>query len=79
MSNRNEYKYREKETSTENESSAIIEDTVEFVEESLSLKDKEIELIKKALEKHNGKRKHAAKDLGISERTLYRKINEYGI
>ena len=56
-----------------------IEDTEEFVEESLSLKDKEIELIKKALEKHNGKRKYAAKDLGISERTLYRKIKEYDI
>lgn len=56
-----------------------IEDTEEFVEESLSLEDKEIELIKKALDKHNGKRKYAAKDLGISERTLYRKIKEYDI
>ena len=36
-------------------------------------------MIKKALEKHNGKRKEAAKELGISERTLYRKINEFGI
>ena len=53
-----------------------IEDTEEFVEESLSLEDKEIELIKKALEKHNGKRKYAAQELGISERTLYRKIKE---
>ena len=56
-----------------------IQDTEEFVEESLSLVDKEIELIRKALEKHNGKRKHAANDLGISERTLYRKIKEYDI
>lgn len=56
-----------------------IQDTEEFVEESLSLEEKEIELIKKALEKHNGKRKYAAKDLGISERTLYRKIKEYNI
>ncbi len=56
-----------------------IEDTEEFVEESLSLEDKEIELIKKALEKHNGKRKYAASELGISERTLYRKIKEYDI
>ncbi len=56
-----------------------IEDTEEYVEESLSLTDKEIELIKKALEKHNGKRKYAAQDLGISERTLYRKIKEYNI
>jgi len=56
-----------------------IQDTEEFVEESLSLEAKEIELIKKALEKHKGKRKAAAKDLGISERTLYRKIKEYNI
>ncbi len=56
-----------------------IEDTEEYVEESLSLADKEIELIKKALDKHNGKRKYAAMDLGISERTLYRKIKEYDI
>jgi transcriptional regulator with PAS, ATPase and Fis domain len=56
-----------------------IQDTEEFVEESLSLADKEIELIKKALEKHRGKRKYAAQELGISERTLYRKIKEYEI
>ena len=54
-------------------------DTEEFVEESLSLEDKEIEMIKKALEKHKGKRKYAAQELGISERTLYRKIKEYNI
>ncbi|NMC39573.1 MAG: sigma-54-dependent Fis family transcriptional regulator, partial [Bacteroidales bacterium] len=58
---------------------ADIEDTEEIVEESLSLTDKEVELIKKALGKHNNKRKYAAKELGISERTLYRKIKEYGI
>ncbi len=51
----------------------------EIVEDSLSLQDKEVEMIKKALEKHRGKRKNAAKELGISERTLYRKINEYNI
>jgi DNA-binding NtrC family response regulator len=56
-----------------------IQDTEEIVEESLSLEDKEIELIEKALEKHNGKRKYAAEELGISERTLYRKIKEYNI
>ena len=56
-----------------------IEDTEEIVEESLSLKDNEIELIQKALEKHKGKRKYAAKELGISERTLYRKLKEYDI
>jgi transcriptional regulator with PAS, ATPase and Fis domain len=54
-------------------------DTEEIVEESLSLEDKEIELIIKALGKHNGKRKYAAQDLGISERTLYRKTKEYNI
>ncbi|HET6243250.1 MAG: sigma-54-dependent Fis family transcriptional regulator [Bacteroidetes bacterium] len=48
-------------------------------EESLSLEETEIGLIKKALIKNKGKRKNAAKELGISERTLYRKIKEYGI
>lgn len=56
-----------------------IQDTEEIIEESLSLSDKEVEMIKKALEKYNGKRKMAASELGISERTLYRKIKEYGI
>jgi len=56
-----------------------IQDTHEIIEESLSLADKEKELIIKALQKHNGKRKNAAIDLGISERTLYRKIKEYDI
>ena len=56
-----------------------IQDTEEVVEESLSLSEKEVEMIKKALEKYNGKRKMAANELGISERTLYRKIKEYGI
>ncbi len=50
-----------------------------LIEESLSLQDKEIDMIKKALQKFKGKRKHAARELGISERTLYRKINEYNI
>jgi len=63
---------------TEREEEHIL-DTEEIVEESLSLEDKEIELIIKALDKHNGKRKYAAQDLGISERTLYRKIKEYNI
>ena len=47
--------------------------------ETLSLVQTEKELICKALERHKGKRKDAAKELGISERTLYRKINEYKI
>ena len=51
----------------------------EHVPASLSLEQNEIEMIKRALEKYNGKRKDAAKELGISERTLYRKINEFGI
>lgn len=54
-------------------------DTEEIVEESLSLAGKEAEMIRKALEKYSGKRKLAAHELGISERTLYRKIKEYGI
>ncbi len=59
--------------------SSIIEDTEEVVEESLSLADSERELIIKALHRNGGKRKLAAAELGISERTLYRKIKEYGI
>jgi DNA-binding NtrC family response regulator len=51
----------------------------EEVEESLSIVDKEKELIIKALKKHRGKRKDASIDLGISERTLYRKLKEYDI
>ena len=51
----------------------------EVIEESLSLEKKEIDMIRKALEKYNGKRKNAARELGISERTLYRKIKEYDI
>jgi transcriptional regulator with PAS, ATPase and Fis domain len=51
----------------------------EVIEENLSLQKKEEDLIRKALEKYNGKRKSAARELGISERTLYRKIKEYNI
>ena len=50
-----------------------------FEEETLSIQDKELELIIKSLERNNGKRKAAAKELGISERTLYRKIKQYDI
>ncbi|UKN03292.1 sigma-54 dependent transcriptional regulator [Paracrocinitomix mangrovi] len=69
-------------TSPEIEETATFHDNFEDhieVEESLSLEDREKELIQKALEKHRGKRKYAAQDLGISERTLYRKIKEYGL
>lgn len=55
------------------------QDTEVYIEENLSLDDVEKEMIKKALERHNGKRKNAAADLKISERTLYRKIKEYGL
>ena len=63
---------------------ADIDDKYHFAEEieeeeTLSLHDKELELIKKSLERHNGKRKLAAAELGISERTLYRKIKQYDL
>lgn len=51
----------------------------EETQESLSLEDREKELIRKALDKHRGRRKNAAEELGISERTLYRKIKEYDL
>ena len=58
-------------------SNNIIDEAI--IEENLSLQDNECEMIQKALEKNNGKRKVAAKELGISERTLYRKIRQYGL
>lgn len=54
-------------------------DSMELVDENLSLEENEKELIKRALKKHQGKRKEAAEDLGISERTLYRKIKQYDL
>ncbi len=54
-------------------------DDAETVEETISLQEKEFEMIKHALERNKGKRKLAAKELGISERTLYRKINQYNL
>ena len=62
----------------ENKKYDFIED-IEEEEETLSLHDKEIELIKKSLLRHSGKRKLAAEELGISERTLYRKIKQYDL
>jgi DNA-binding NtrC family response regulator len=56
----------------------MVQDHVD-VEESLNLMDMEKDLIERALKKHKGKRKDAASDLGISERTLYRKLKEYDI
>lgn len=66
------------------EEATITEDKYHFAEEveeeeTLSLQDKELELIKKSLERHNGKRKLAAAELGISERTLYRKIKQFDL
>ncbi|MBB4037769.1 transcriptional regulator with PAS, ATPase and Fis domain [Dysgonomonas hofstadii] len=60
-------------------SDADIIETPEYEEESLSLQDVEKDMIIKALDRHNGKRKNAAQDLKISERTLYRKIKEYNL
>ena len=69
---------------SENNQSTLKEDKYQFAEEiieeeTLSIQDKELELIIKALERNNGKRKAAAKELGISERTLYRKIKQYDL
>ena len=63
----------------DNEEKYTYIDAVEEEEETLSLHDKELELIKKSLERHKGKRKLAADELGISERTLYRKIKQYDL
>ena len=54
-------------------------DDAETVEETVSLQEKEFEMIKQALERNKGKRKLAAQELGISERTLYRKIKQYDL
>ena len=71
--------YNEKLENSESTSYNIsFQESVE-IEESLSLEEREKELIQKALKKHNGRRKNAAKELGISERTLYRKIKEFEI
>lgn len=58
---------------------AVVADEHEEIEETFSLQETEKELIRKALAKHNNKRKYAARELGISERTLYRKIKEYNL
>ena len=68
----------------ENQSKEIKDNNYQYVQEldsqeTLSLHDKELELIKKSLERHDGKRKLAAEELGISERTLYRKIKQFDL
>jgi len=62
-----------------NKTNENIHDTEAILEESLSLENNEKDLIKKALIKHEGKRKSTAQELGISERTLYRKLKEFGL
>jgi transcriptional regulator with PAS, ATPase and Fis domain len=62
-----------------NEKKSEFDYSEEINAESLSIHDKELELIKKSLEKHKGRRKLAAKELGISERTLYRKIKQFNL
>lgn len=66
-------------TRNQSSSEVHVSEVMEEVEETLSLQDTERELIRRALAKHKNKRKHAAKELGISERTLYRKIKEYNL
>jgi transcriptional regulator with PAS, ATPase and Fis domain len=61
------------------EDNFLFAETVEEEEETLRLEQKEIEMIKKSLEKNKGKRKAAADELGISERTLYRKIKQFDL
>ena len=63
--------------STKDDNKNDVQDATEYIEESISLQDIEREMIIKALERHEGKRKQAANDLQISERTLYRKLKEY--
>ncbi|MCQ2066505.1 MAG: sigma-54 dependent transcriptional regulator [Bacteroidaceae bacterium] len=64
---------------TQNSQDDDIQDTEVYVEETLSIDDVEKDLIRRALQKHNGRRKNAARELHISERTLYRKIKEYNL
>lgn len=71
--------YESKPYNQENQDFTMPFSDSEVIEESLSLQDKEIDLIKRALKKYNNRRKAAATELGISERTLYRKIKEYEI
>lgn len=73
-----DHQARERESEREREDKYYFAEEIEE-EETLSLQDKELELIKKSLERHNGKRKNAAEELGISERTLYRKIKQYNL
>jgi transcriptional regulator with PAS, ATPase and Fis domain len=77
-SSQEDFQEEELEEDENDDENYLFAETVEE-EETLSLETKEIELIKKSLEKNKGKRKAAADELGISERTLYRKIKQYDL
>ena len=80
LENLTEKEVQERTTLSKEYENQIIEDiTHEEDDNSLSIEKKEKELILRALKKHHNKRKYAAMDLGISERTLYRKIKQYDI
>ena len=74
----NEVEQEEFEDEDDDNDNYLFAETIEE-EETLKLEAKEIELIKKSLERNKGKRKAAADELGISERTLYRKIKQYDL
>ena len=69
----------EEEEYDEADDNYLFAETIEAEEEILKLEQKEIEMIKRSLEKNKGKRKAAADELGISERTLYRKIKQFDL
>ena len=84
FSNEDNIEIVEVENNKSNKNNKDFNDEFDYIQEvkaieSLSIQEKELELIKKSLEKHDGKRKLAAKELGISERTLYRKIKQFNL
>ena len=84
FSNEDNIEIVELENNKSNKNNKDFNDEFDYIQEvkaieSLSIQEKELELIKKSLEKHYGKRKLAAKELGISERTLYRKIKQFNL
>ena len=84
FSNEDNIEIVELENNKSNKNNKDFDDEFDYIQEvkaieSLSIQEKELELIKKSLEKHDGKRKLAAKELGISERTLYRKIKQFNL
>tara|TARA_Y100000746_G_scaffold38015_1_gene28409 strand:+ start:2937 stop:4184 length:1248 start_codon:yes stop_codon:yes gene_type:complete len=84
FSNEDNIEIVELENNKSNKNNKDFNDEFDYIQEvkaieSLSIQEKELELIKKSLEKYDGKRKLAAKELGISERTLYRKIKQFNL